>query len=131
MHVCHIEQYVQFQLCVCVYICVCLVLGVPPRSFVISPSADCDMETPAISFTELFACFRLSHTSLYDPLLTFPYPPLPLPYFLSSRVAAPFGFLTVYQTHQQPPPPLLCPASPPPPSLFPRSCTCMSLFALI
>ena len=57
-----------------------------------------------------------------------PSPPLPLPLFLSSRVAAPCGSLAVYQTHQWPPPP---PPPPPPACLFPRSCTCMSLFALI
>lgn len=33
------------------------------------PSVDCDMEAPAISFTQLVAGFRLSYTSVYDPLL--------------------------------------------------------------
>lgn len=102
----HIKQYVQFQLCVCVYICVCSVPGVPSPSFVISPSVDCDMETPAISFTQLFTGFRLPERTIpFCPPSRVPSPPFPLPLFLSSRVAAPFGFLAVYQTYQWPPPP--------------------------
>lgn len=91
MHACHIERYAQFQLCVCVYMCVCLVPGVPSPSFVISPSADCDMEAPAISFTQLFTGFRLGHTSAYHSLLS-PFScslsstsPSPLPLLPSSR----------------------------------------------
>lgn len=91
MHACHIEHYVHFQLCVCVYISVCLVPGVPSPAFVISPSADCDMEAPLISFTQLFTGFRLSHFSVYDSLLSPFLPslsstsPSPLPLLPSSR----------------------------------------------
>lgn len=84
------HKALQFQLCVCVYICVCLAPGVPSPSFVISLSAVCDMEAPAISFTQLFTGFRLVPQCMI-PLC---YPsrvhlsstsPSPLPLLQSSR----------------------------------------------
>lgn len=47
--VCMLHKTLEFQLCVCIYMCVCSVPGVPSPSFVIRLSADCDMEAPAIA----------------------------------------------------------------------------------
>lgn len=76
--------------CLCIHTCLFSARCVVP--FLCDHhSADCDMEAPAISFTQLVTGFRLSHTSAYDPLLS-PFScsfsstsPSPLPLLPSGR----------------------------------------------
>lgn len=98
----------------------------PCPSSVISLCADCDMEAPLPLCSALERLPTGSHLCVSLPAVTLLGFPSPLRFlFLSAGVAAPCGFLAVYQTHQPP----LSPLSHPPSSLDPahaRLCLCSS-----